>query len=150
MTKQMTIDYLTLKNSTSQVLAFTRDYVNEQNIDLRTSLGDDLSLWELDGYVFLDKFQERFNLTLPEKAYDYVCPENLKMNTIQKILFIPAYLLALPFLLIVYPFLTIERKETVRKKIKRNKHRLTLGDLAATLAIGEFVKREEIKIELKQ
>jgi hypothetical protein len=150
MTKQVTIDYMTLRTSTSQVLQFTKDYVQEQNIDLKTSLGEDLSLWELDGYVFLDKFQEKFRFTLPDKAYDYVCTPNSKLSFIQKVLFVPIYILIIPFFFLAYPFLTIERKEGVRKKIRRNKHRLTLGDLAASLAVGEFVKREDLKIELKQ
>lgn len=54
--------------------------------------------------------------------------------------------LSIPFLL-VYPFLP-ERRETTKQKIKENFNRLTLGDLAASLAVGYFVKRELVNIEL--
>lgn len=149
MKQVVTIEYSILKTSTNKVLEFTKDYIQENKIDMRTSIDDDLSLWDLDGFDYLDKFQERFDLNLPERAYEYLCEPNLKMNTIQKIFYIPLYCLSMPFLIIAYPLLSIQRKESIRKKIKRNKKRLTLGDLAVTLAIGEFVKREETILTIK-
>lgn len=149
--KEITIAYPKLKTSIIQVLGFTQDYLNEQeNIRLRTAIGEDLSLWELDGYDYLDKFQEKFGLVLPDRAYNYVCPPDLKMNILQKILVTCTYTLTLPFFALAYPFLRSERSESTKKKIRQNSIRLTLGDLAASLAIGEFVKREDYKIILKR
>src|SRR5262245_35885283 len=109
MTTQINIDYITLKASTAKVLQFAKDYAYEKKIDLRTSVAEDLSLYELDGYTFLDKFQEKFCFTLPNKAYEYVGPP--KLNLIQKILYIPGLVLAMPFFILAYPFMTYERKE---------------------------------------
>lgn len=146
----MTLNYSTLKTASTQVLEFTKEYVEDKNIDLRTSIAEDLSLWELDGYVFLDNFQKRFGLTLPEEAYDYVCPSELKFGPFKKFFYIILFLVTLPIILLVYPFLFNNRKEKLKKKIRRNRKRLTLGDLAATLATGQFVKRESIKIEFEK
>lgn len=145
----MIVEYTKLKEATTQVIEFTKDYMAENNIDLRTSIAEDLSLVELDGYLYLEKFEGRFGLTLPKEAYDYVCPPEFKYNLIGKILHLFGLIIFLPVFILIYPFTPKNRKESMRKKIIRNKKRLTLGDLAASLAIGRFVKREDIKIELK-
>ncbi|MBD2705448.1 hypothetical protein IC229_32860 [Spirosoma sp. BT702] len=144
--KNMVVSYFILKSATIQVLDCAKPYAYDEKLDLRVSLTEDLSLWELDGYLFLDEFQKKFGLQLPDTAYGYVCPPELEGNFVQKLVGNLIFALAIPFLLI-YPFLP-ERKETTKQKIKQNFNRLTLGDLAASLAVGYFVKRELVNIEL--
>jgi hypothetical protein len=142
----MIVNYLVLKTSTTQVLNFAQQCAYDEKIDLRTSLTEDLSLWELDGYIFLDEFQRKFGVQLSNAAYSYVRPPELQGGFGHRLIYNLILVLAIPFLFI-YPFLP-ERGETVEQKIKRNFNRLTLGDLAASLAVGYFVKRELINIEL--
>jgi hypothetical protein len=146
MKMKIVIDFSTLRQATIRVLDFTEKYVRDKDINLRTSIAEDLSLWELDGYVFLDQFQADFNVRLPERAYNYVTPDSLKMRGVKGVLHGIGTIILMPLFVIIYPFISKERQEKVRDKIRYNRSRLTLGDLAATLAVGHFVKREELII----
>lgn len=142
----VTIEFFKLKQATRRVLDFAEKFVQEKNMNLRTSIAEDLSLVELEGYVFLDQFQSEFNLRLPESVYDYVTPASLKAHGPKKIMYTIVMFLFSPLFLLLYPFIPKDRREKVKAKIRYNKKRLTLGDLAATVAAGYFVKREEVII----
>lgn len=144
-TKSMVVSYFVLKSATTQVLDFAKQYAYDEKLDLRASLTEDLSFWELDGYVFLDEFQKKFSVQLPDTAYGYVCPPELKGSFGHRLIYNLTLVLAIPFLF-VYPFLPERRVDKAEKKQSFN--RLTLGDLAASLAVGYFVKRELVNIEL--
>lgn len=142
------IEFSDLRQATTRVLDFTKDFVAENNVHLRTSIAEDLSLVELDGYVFLDQFQKHFKVHLPDSVYGYVTPHALKFNGIKKLGYALTLLLSAPVFFLLYPFIMKDRREKMRDKIKRNKNRLTLGDLAATVAAGRFVKREDVNVSI--
>ena len=146
MKPEVTIDFSDLRQATTRVLAFAEKFVQEKNFNLRTSIAEDLSLVELDGYVFLDQFQTDFKVTLPQAAYDYVTPYNVKVNGIQKVFYSLTMILFMPVFFLFYPFMPSDSQEKVRDKIRFNKKRLTLGDLAVTVAAGHFLKREDVII----
>ena len=146
----MTVDYSTLKKATIEILDFTRSYIDDQDINLRTSVADDLSLWELDGYTFLENYEERFGVNLPDKVYAYVCPPQLMLRPVEKVLYVMLFFFTLPFFIVLHPLLPQDQMESTKQKIRRNAKRLTLGDLAATLVNGTFIKREEVKIVLSR
>ena len=146
----MTFEYSVLREASNQVLEFTKNYVGDEDINLRTSIAEDLSLWELDGYIFLDDFQEKFGIKLPDDAYDYVCPPVLKLRFLEKLSFAILFVVAFPLIMLRALFIQNDPPEILGKKIKRNRKRLTLGDLVMTLVVGKFVKRENLKIELKK
>lgn len=143
MKPEIKIDYPTLRQATEKVLRFTQEQTGIEDLNLRTSIADDLSLFELDGYIFLDNFQQEFNVPLTDRAYDYVCPESLKGGFFRSLLFI----LTLPIFIVFMPLtLIFKSRESKKQKIRNNCKELTLGDLAASLALGKFIKREEVLI----
>jgi hypothetical protein len=142
----ITVDFSDLRRATIRVLNFTKNYVQDKNINLRTSIAEDLSLWELDGHIFLDQFQSDFNVQLPDIAYEYITPDALKVKGPKKVLYGLGNIILMPIFLLIYPFIPKNRREKIRDKIRYNKKRLTLGDLAATIAVGHFIKREDVII----
>ena len=138
-----------LRSATSRVLKFAATYAEDKGLDMRTSVSEELGLWELDGIIFLEEFTKHFGIDLPERAYDYVIPPS-PTTLVGKLLHATAIILLFPLFLVAYPFLLLtgKRREPIMKRIKRNAKRLTLGDLALSLAAGRFVKREEVRIKL--
>lgn len=146
--EKVALKYSDLKNARNRILYFTEKIVVTDGVDTRTSIADDLSLSDLDGYEYLDEFQRQFQLDLPQSVYDYVCDPVIRFNVFQKLLWGCVMMLS-PLLLILhimFPFKT--KEETMQQKKKENKNRLTLGDLTVSVAAGRFLKRENIEIQL--
>lgn len=145
----MELTFSELRQARIKVLNFTQEVVPDYALDMRSSLTDDLSLVELDGYQYLDDFQKEFEMELSSSAYGYVCPEVLKMGFLRGCLHLAMFLFLLPVWLLAYG-LDLRKEVSLKQKMKRNRHALTLGDLTLSLVVGAFTKREETVIRLKK
>jgi len=145
--EKVKLKYSDLKDSIDQLLLFTNKRLGIEELDMNSCIREDLRFQDLDGYEYLDQFQNHFNCILPDSVYNYVSDPVSKLNFFQKIMHL-ILMVCFPLSLLICRILSNKKEESILQKKKRNKNELTLGDLAISASLGRFVKRQILEIEL--
>jgi len=145
MKKEVYTSFSELRRTSEQMLKLVqRTLAGQEPINLRTSINEDLGIAGLDWDMFLEEYENEFNAQLHGLEYtDYFPKEGL---TFVDFLFVLLRLLWLLTIFIPARLLGIEKKKIfwyTEPKI------LTIGDSALSALVGEFVKREQTVIKIR-
>ncbi|GGK89683.1 DUF1493 family protein [Rufibacter glacialis] len=145
MKKEVYTSFSELRRTSEKMLKLVqRTLAGQEPVNLRTSINDDLGIAGLDWDMFLEEYEKEFKAQLHGLEYtDYFPKEGLT--------FVDSLLgwTRLLWLLIIY--LPARLLEIEKKKILwyTEPQALTIGDLVLSALAGEFVKREQAVIKIK-
>jgi len=163
------IQFSSLREISESVIHFIKtEYWWFEDLNMKSSIEDDLGITGDDAIEFMEKFADRYKVDLSDfKFTKYFSPEGVSGNPLVALTTIPIYALCLiaftgKFVIVgvLYPFSRKHSKKIYKysltkringllNKIWPNRlERLTVEDLVTTALKGKFTKKEAVSFEI--